>query len=189
MAPFAKAPNSCELNRQMQRNWTVQIKPVGADPAQYIFVRGLTSAVPNIETQTTDASDIDSNGWTATDKVSRSLTINLEGKYIQKGEIPVLDEATTLLKLTGEELGQDGKVDFRIWRHDTDEGWEGTATNTFTSSAGDANSHRQYTAALASSCEPTRIHSVEEGADKEASVPVDVEELLAVIRPAPAPGG
>ena len=29
---FATAPNSCELNKQLNRNWALQVKPVGADP-------------------------------------------------------------------------------------------------------------------------------------------------------------
>ena len=85
--------------------------------------------------------------------------------------------------MTGEELGSDGKVDFRVWRTDIDEGWEGTATNAFSSGTGGANDLRTFTADLKSSCEPTRIHSVAKGSERKESEPVNVEELLSVIHP------
>ena len=192
IAKYATAPNSCELNKQLNRGWALQVKPVGADPAEYKFVRGVTSLSPNIETSTVDASDIDSNGWTSEEKTSRSLTISVEGQYARKGDLDLLTEDQQLLKVTGEELGADGKVDFRTWRTDIDEGWEGTATNSFTSGSGGANDLRTFNSDLKSSCEPTRIHSVEIGAEKKASVPIDEKELLAVLRPkgkAPSTGG
>lgn len=180
---FATAPNSCELNKQLNRNWALQVKPVGADPAEYKFVRGVTSLSPNIETSTVDASDIDSNGWTSEEKTSRSLTVSVEGQFARKGDLDLLTEDQQLLKMTGEELGADGKVDFRVWRTDIDEGWEGTATNSFTSGSGGANDLRTFTSDLKSSCEPTRIHSVAKGSERKESEPVDVEELLSVIHP------
>lgn len=180
---FATAPNSCELNKQLNRNWALQVKPVGADPAEYKFVRGVTSLSPNIETSTVDASDIDSNGWTSEEKTSRSLTVSVEGQFARKGDLDLLTEDQQLLKMTGEELGADGKVDFRVWRTDIDEGWEGTATNSFTSGSGGANDLRTFTSDLKSSCEPTRIHSVAKGGERKESEPVDVEELLSVIHP------
>lgn len=184
---FATAPNSCELNKQLNRNWALQVKPVGADPAEYKFVRGVTSLSPNIETSTVDASDIDSNGWTSEEKTSRSLTVSVEGQFARKGDLDLLTEDQQLLKMTGEELGADGKVDFRTWRTDIDEGWEGTATNSFTSGSGGANDLRTFTSDLKSSCEPTRIHSVAKGSERKESEPVDVEELLSVIHPKGVP--
>lgn len=183
IAKYATAPNSCELNKQLNRGWALQVKPVGADPAEYKFVRGVTSLSPNIETNTVDASDIDSNGWTSEEKTSRSLTVSVEGQYARKGDLDLLTEDQQLLKVTGEELGADGKVDFRTWRTDIDEGWEGTATNSFTSGSGGANDMRTFTSDLKSSCEPTRIHSVKKGEEKEASVPIDEDELRKIIRP------
>lgn len=180
---FATAPNSCELNKQLNRNCALQVKPVGADPAEYKFVRGVTSLSMNIETSTVDASDIDSNGWTSEEKVSRSLTVSVEGQFARKGDLDLLTEDQQLLKMTGEELGADGKVDFRVWRTDIDEGWEGTATNSFTSGSGGANDLRTFTSDLKSSCEPTRIHSVVKGGERKESEPVDVDELLSVIHP------
>ena len=183
IAKYATAPNSCELNKQLNRGWALQVKPVGADPAEYKFVRGVTSLSPNIETNTVDASDIDSNGWTSEEKTSRSHTVSVEGQYARKGDLDLLTEDQQLLKVTGEELGADGKVDFRTWRTDIDEGWEGTATNSFTSGSGGANDMRTFTSDLKSSCEPTRIHSVKKGEEKEASVPIDEDELRKIIRP------
>lgn len=181
---FASAPNSCELNKQLNRGWALQIKPVGADPLEYKFVRGLTSLSPNIETNEVDATDLDSNGWSSDMKTSRSLTVSAEGQYARKGDLDLLTEDQQLLKITGEEIGADGKIDFRVWRTDVDEGWEGTATNKFTSGSGGANDLRTFTSDLKSSCEPTRIHSVEKGAEHEASVPFDEAELKKIIYPA-----
>lgn len=181
---FASAPNSCELNKQLNRGWALQVKPVGADPAEYKFVRGLTSLSPNIETNEVDATDLDSNGWSSDMKTSRSLTVKCEGQYARKGDLDLLTEDQQLLKITGEEIGSDGKVDFRVWRTDVDEGWEGTATNKFTSGSGGANDLRTFTADLKSSCEPTRIHSVEKGSENAVSVPVDEAELKKIIYPA-----
>lgn len=186
---FASAPNSCELNKQLNRGWALQIKPVGADPSEYKFVRGLTSLSPNIETNEVDATDLDSNGWSSDVKTSRSLTVSAEGQYARKGDLDLLTEDQQLLKITGEEIGADGKVDFRTWRTDVDEGWEGTATNKFTSGSGGANDLRTFTADLKSSCEPTRIHSVEKGAEKKASVPFDEAELKKIIYPAGSTSG
>ncbi|WP_288855612.1 phage tail tube protein [uncultured Corynebacterium sp.] len=181
---FASAPNSCELNKQLNRGWALQVKPVGADPKEYKFARGLTSLSPNIETNEVDATDLDSNGWSSDLKTSRSLTVSCEGQYARKGDLDLLTEDQQLLKITGEEIGADGKIDFRVWRTDVDEGWEGTATNKFTSGSGGANDLRTFTADLKSSCEPTRIHSVAKGADKKASEPFDEAELKKIIYPA-----
>lgn len=183
IAKYATAPNSCELNKQLNRNWAVQVKPTGAAAAEYKFVRGVTSLGVNIETNTVDASDIDSNGWASEEKTSRSLSVSIEGQFARKGDLDLLTEDQQLLKITGEELGANGKVDFRVWRTDIDEGWEGTATNAFSSGTGGANDLRTFTADLKSSCEPTRIHSVEKGSEKQESVPMDEEELLKIIRP------
>lgn len=183
IAKFATAPNSCELNKQLNRNWAVQVKPTGADAAEYKFVRGVTSLGVNIETNTVDASDIDSNGWASEEKTSRSLSVSIEGQFARKGDLDLLTEDQQLLKVTGEELGANGKVDFRVWRTDIDEGWEGTATNAFSSGTGGANDLRTFTADLKSSCEPTRIHSVKKGEEKKESTPIDEDELLKIIRP------
>lgn len=183
IAKFATAPNSCELNKQLNRNWAVQVKPTGADAAEYKFVRGVTSLGVNIETNTVDASDIDSNGWASEEKTSRSLSVSIEGQFARKGDLDLLTEDQQLLKVTGEELGASGKVDFRVWRTDIDEGWEGTATNAFSSGTGGANDLRTFTADLKSSCEPTRIHSVKKGEEKKPSEPIDEDELLKIIRP------
>lgn len=180
---FAKAPNSCELNKLLNRNWSVQIKPVGTDPANYKFVRGLTSVSVSTEKNAVDASDNDSEGWQAQEATSRTFKVSLEGQYAQKGQLPLLTEDQLLLKLTGEELGANGKVDVRVWRTDIDEGWESTVTNMFTSGGGAANDLRTFTAELQSVCAPTRIHSVEEGGEREASKPIDEEEAFAILRP------
>ena len=100
----------------------------------------------------------------------------------------MLDESQELLRVTGQEIGADGKVDVRVWRQDIDEGWETTAVNSWTEESGDANALRTFSAALQSVCAPVRIHSVKEGADKTESVPVDDKERLAIIRPRGAAG-
>lgn len=183
IAKYATAPNSCELNKQLNRGWVLQVKPVGSDASEYKFVRGLTSLSPNIETNTVDASDIDSNGWTSEIKTSRSLTVSVEGQFARKGDLDLLTEDQQLLKYTGEELGDFGKVDFRIWRSDIDEGWEGTANNSFKSGSGGANDLRTFTSDLKSACEPTRIHSVKVGDEKKPSEKIDEEEILKAITP------
>lgn len=185
---YAAAPNSCELNKQLNGNWAAQIKPHGAAPTEYKFLRGLTSVNVNVETSTVDSSDIDSGEWTSEEKTGRSLTLNLEGQYARKGDLPLLTEDQVLLKLSGEEVGQYGKVDFRVWRTDIDEGWEGTATNSFSSGSGGKSDLRTFTSDLKASCAPWRIHSVEEGKATEASVLVDEEELLATLAPSGATG-
>lgn len=183
IAKYATAPNSCELNKQLNRGWVLQVKPVGSDASEYKFVRGLTSLSPNIETNTVDASDIDSNGWTSEIKTSRSLTVSAEGQFARKGDLDLLTEDQQLLKYTGEELGDFGKVDFRIWRSDIDEGWEGTANNSFKSGSGGANDLRTFTSDLKSACEPTRIHSVKVGDEKKPSEKIDEKEIIKAITP------
>ena len=186
MADFASAPNSCELNKLLNRNWAVQVKPVGAGPEEYRFVLGLTSVGVQVETTTVDSSDLNSDGWALEEKVGRALTINLEGQFARKGDLPLLSEDQRLLKYTGEELGSNGKVDFRAWRTDIDDGWEGTATNNFTTGAGGANELSTFTSALKSSCAPTRIHSVKKGQEKAASEVVPYDDVLKVLAPAGA---
>lgn len=183
MPTYAKAPNSCELNKQLNRGWVMQVKPAGAAPTEYKFVRGLTSLNVVVETSTVDTSDLDSDGWTSEMKSSRSLTITADGQYARQGDTDVLTPDLRLLRATGEELGGNGLIDARVWRADSDEGWEGTFNNSFAPSGGDANALRTFTATLKASCAPTRIHSVLEGAATAASVPLTAEELLALISP------
>lgn len=176
MATFAKAPNSCELNRQINRGWAMQVKPVGTDPSEYRWVRGATNIAPNITTNSVDSTDLDSDGWEGQLKTSRNLTIQVDFNFARQGDTDLLDPAQTLLKYTGMELGGEGTIDARVWRTDTDEGWEGTFNNEFSTDGGDANGLRTGSASLQSVCAPTEIHSVEEGAEKKESKPVTKEE-------------
>lgn len=186
---FATMPNSCELRDGLGRSWAVQVKPVGAAAAEYKFVPGLTSVNPAVSTTGTDSTTIDSNGWTSETKTSRTLTITLNGNYKIRDGVDVLHEAQNLLKVSGEEIGAAGAIDVRVWNTEIDEGWESTFNNAWEGGAGDATGLRSFTSTLTSSCEPTRIHSVEEGAHAEESVPVDMDEYLKVLEPTGATPG
>ena len=186
---IATMPNSCELRDALGRSWAVQVKPVGAAADEYQFVPGLTSANAAVTTTGTDSTTIDSGGWTSETKTSRNLTVTLNGNYKVIDGIDVLNEAQNLLKVSGEEIGADGQIDVRIWRTDIDEGWESTFNNGWEGGAGDATGLRAFTSTLTSSCEPTRIQSVQEGAEREDSVPVDMTEYLSVLEPTGAPAG
>lgn len=188
---FATMPNSCELRDALGRSWAVQVKPVGADAAEYRFIPGLTSANASVSTTGTDSTTIDANGWTTETKTSRNLTVTLNGNYKVIDGIDVLHEAQNLLKVSGEEIGADGQIDVRIWRTDIDEGWESTFNNAWEGGAGDATGLRAFTATLTSACEPTRIHSVAEGSETTASEELDMVEYLSVLEPtgAGAPAG
>lgn len=176
MAAFAKAPNSCELNRQLNRGWNIQIKPTGTDPSEYRFLPGATNLAVNVTTNSVDSTDLDSDGWEGKTKTSRALEIKVDFNFARVGFTDLLEPAQALLKYTGMELGADGTVDARVWRSDTDEGWEATFNNEFSTDGGEANGLRTGTATLQSVCAPTEIHSVEEGKEKEASKPVTEEE-------------
>lgn len=186
---FATAPNSCELNKLVNRNWNMQVKPSGSDPSNYRYVRGLTSLGVNVETSAVDSTDIDTGGWTTQEKTGRTLTIQADGQFAQKGNLPLLDESQQLLKVTGQETGLNGKLDVRVWRDDIDEGWESNCVNSWTEGTGGQAELRTFSAALSSSCKPTRIHSVEEGAELKKSVPVTDEEFLKALTPAAPIGG
>lgn len=180
---IAKMPNSCELQDTLGRDWAIQVKPVGADPAEYKFVPGLTSIAVNIETSSVDSTTIDAGGWSSETKTGRSLTVVIDGKIVvRSGFVP--DNTQRLIKASGEELGALGSIDLRVWRTDVDEGWEFTANNGYSETAGDANGLRTFNSNLKSSCEPTRIKSVlDEGVTSE-SVAVDMAEYLAILEPA-----
>lgn len=180
---FATMPNSCELRDGLGRSWAVQVKPVGAGPEEYRFVPGLTSVNPAVTTAGTDSTTIDSNGWTSETKTSRTLTVTLNGNYKIRSGVDMLHEAQELLKISGEEIGADGAIDLRAWNTEISEGWESTFNNSWEGAAGDATGIRSFTSTLTSSCEPTRIESVQEGAHNEASVPVDMETYLAKLEP------
>lgn len=180
---FAKAPNSCELNRLAGYGFAVQIKPVGAGPEEYRFVRGLTGVSMAVEAATASTSDIDSGEWDSEEKTTRKLTVTLNGQFAQKGTLPVLDETQELLKFTGEEVGANGKIDLRIWSTVVDEGWEGTFNNAFQAAEASRENFREFTATLTNSCAPTRIHSVEVGGEKAESKPLDAAEIKKLISP------
>lgn len=185
---FAAAPNSCELDKQINGSWAVQIKPVGADPSEYKFVRGLSSVNANVTTNSVDASDIDSGSWNSELKTTRTLTVTLEGQYIQIGG-QVVDNVTELLRYSGQEVGALGRIDARVWRTDVDEGWEATFNNVWADNTGARGDLRTYTATLGSSCEPTRIHSIEVGAEKAESEVIDPAGIQAILTPSGAGGG
>lgn len=184
---FAKAPNSCELNKQLNRGWVAQVKPKGTGPENWRFVRGATTINPVVTTNGVDATDLDSDGWESEIDTSRSLDIEITHQYVRQGDTDVLSPDQELLRYTGESLGAEGQLDVRVWRTDTDEGWEATFNNRYAPAGGEANGIREATANLKSSCAPTRIHSVEEGAERQDSVPFTDEELRARLRITPAP--
>lgn len=172
MAEVATPPGSCELNKQINRDWACQIKPKGSDPNQWMFVRGLDSISVNIETSAVDSSDMESDGWESQTKTSRTFKANIEGKYAMLNGTTVLEPSIQLLIDTGIEIGSEGEVDFRVWRTDgTDEGWESTVTNMFKDGGGDRNALRTYTSEMQSVCAPQRIKPVEKGGERQASVP------------------
>ncbi|PRQ11716.1 hypothetical protein C1Y63_04725 [Corynebacterium sp. 13CS0277] len=171
-ATVATAPGSCELNKLLNRNWALQIKKTGDGDSAWKFVRGLDTISVNIETSAVDASDLDSDGWESQVKTSRKLTVVCNGKFAVVRNAKELEPSQKLLYDTGIELGAEGQLDVRVWRTDgTDEGWEMTATNTFTTNDGGANDMRTFTANLQSSCAPRRIKPVLTDAVTKASVP------------------
>lgn len=183
---IAKMPNSCELQDSLGKDWAIQAKPVGAGPEEYVFIPGLTSINVNISTQSTDTTTIDADGWTTDLKHSRSLTIEVGGKVVlRNGSVP--DKAQNLVRASGQELGALGKLDVRVWRTDSDEGWEVTANNEYSEASGDA--LRTFTSNLKSACRPTRIKAVLEGATDKASVEVDEAEYLKILEPTGAVAG
>lgn len=186
---YAAAPNSCELDKTINGAWAIQIKPVGSAPDQYRYLRGVSSINVVVTGNTVDASDIDSGGWDSNIKTTRSLAINVDGTYIQVAELGILDKTVELLKISGEELGADGKIDARVWRTDIDEGWEGTFNNVFTPNTGARGDLRNYSAAMTNSCAPTRIHSVLDGAHAEESIPVEDADIRAILDPDPVGDG
>lgn len=177
MPEFATAPNSCELNKQLNRGWAGQVKPKGTGPENWVFLRGATSIAPVVTKSGQDATDLDSNGWESTLDTSRKLEITIEHQYVRQGTLDLLTPDQELLRFTGEELGAEGQLDVRVWRTDTDEGWEATVNNNYAPGSGDANGIRTGTATLTASCEPTRIHSVLKGEEKKDSVPMEASEI------------
>jgi len=182
-----KMPNGCELRDQLGRDWAIQVKPVGSADDAWMYLKGVRDLQVNIETNDTDSTTIDMDGWTGTTKISRSLTITAEGKFVVVEGLAVLEKSQQLLKVTGEEIGSNGTIDVRVWRTDVDEGWEVTATNGFTTSGG-REDLRQFTSTLTSNCAPVRIHSVQEGAATKESVVIDMAEYLGVLNAAAAKG-
>lgn len=189
MAKFAKAPNSCELNKMLNRGWVAQVKPKGTGPENYRFVRGATTINPVVTKDSVDATDLDSDGWESETGTSRSLDVEIVHQYVRQGDTDVLSPDQELLRYTGESLGVEEQLDMRCWRTDVDEGWESTFSNNYAPAGGDANGIREATANLKSVCAPTRIHSVLEGEERQASKPFTDEELRARLRITPAPEG
>ena len=172
--PVATAPGSCELNKMLNRDWAIQVKPVGSDPSAYLFLRGIDSVNAIIETSAVDASDIDSGGWESQEKTSRKLTVMVKGKFARTNQAVGVEPSQRLLRETGEGLGAHGKIDVRVWRTDGDiEGWEFTATNLFKTDEGDANALRAFSAELQSSCAPRKILPVMVGGETKTSVPLE----------------
>lgn len=169
----AKAPGSCGVNKQLNRDWAFQIKPKGADPAAWQFVVGIKSISVNVETSTVDASDIDSGGWESVIKTSRKFMISAEGKYAKLFDATDLAPSIKLLVETGRRLGADGELDVRVWRTDGSvEAYEATVSVKFTDKGGDANALREYSVELQSVCAPRDILPVEEGGELGESVPL-----------------
>lgn len=187
MAKFQLMPNGCELRDQLGRDWAIQVKPVGSDASEWEFLKGVTDLQVNIETQDTDSTTIDMQGWTGTTKISRALTITAEGKFVHLDGLNVMDKSQELLYKAGISLGGLGTADVRVWRTDIDEGWEVTSTVGFTTGGG-ANELRTFTATMTSNCAPSPIHSVEEGQAKQDSKVIDMDEFLAILTPASARG-
>lgn len=174
---FAKAPNSCELNSTLTRGWQVQVKTKGADAAAYKFVLGLTQWSVNVEKNSVDSTDLNSDGWTSETSVGRTLNVSGVTKYPKKGDLPLLNETMLMIMTAGEEIGENEQLDFRMWREDVDQGWEGTFNVKFTENSGDAAALRTANIELKANCAPSRIHSVEIGKEKGESVKVSDAEL------------
>ncbi|MDK6565900.1 hypothetical protein QP222_05685 [Corynebacterium pyruviciproducens] len=173
---IATPPGSCELNKLLSRDWAAQIKPKGAGPSEWIYVRGADTIDVQVETSAVDSSDMESDGWESQMKTSRTLKIQINGKFARVGDSRELEPSQALLRKTGEALGAEGELDVRVWRTDgTNEGWETTATNVYSTPSGDAKSLRTFNSALQSVCAPSRIEPVKAGKTREASVYVDAD--------------
>lgn len=183
MAKFQTMPNGCELRDQLGKDWAVQVKPQGAAASEYMFLKGITSFNPSLNTNMTDSTTIDMDGWTGQTPISRDLRVNIEGKYVVISDIATMDKSQELLKVAAEEMVP---VDVRYWRTDVDEGKEATFYVNWSESAGDL---RTFTAELSNNCAPTHIHSVEEGQAQAESVPVADEERTRILTPGGAPAG
>lgn len=190
MAKFAKMPNSCELVDALGRSWAVQAKPVGTAATEYSFIPGLTKAAPSITTDSADTTTIDADGWKTSGKVTRALTIDMEGIIKVIDGVEAMNKTQALLKFTGEEIDTNGRLDIRIWRTDIDEGWEGTFSNEWSTDEG--SDFRKFTVKANSTCAPHRIHSVLEGATTKDSVPYTAEEIMeevGIIKKSAKPAG
>lgn len=188
MAGFAKAPNSCELTKTLNRGWQVQVKQEGTESTEYRFVPGLQSVNVAVTKNTTDATDLNSDGWASEVGTSRSLDIQTVIQYVERGGLALLDPVQEMLRLRGESTGADERIDVRVWRDDVDQGWEGTFTVNFTENGGGGDELRTANANFKSLCAPTRIHSVEEGEEKKDSVPLSAGEF-GVLLSGPITGG
>lgn len=185
MAAIATMPSSCEARDTLGKSWAVQVKPAGADPAEYEFVPGLKSASPVEEVTTVDATTIDMGDYTRTASVGKALTITLTGFYHLVGGLPTYHKTQKLLKAATTEVGALAALDLRIWRTDVeDEGWEGTFSGTWQDGGNEPGQLREFTATLTPTCEPKRIMSVLEGAEKTESVELDLVEYRKILQPA-----
>lgn len=111
------------LTSVLAKDWVLEVNSAITETSPtWVKVKGLTKLQPAIDGTTVDDSDFDSDGWKSETYTQRAWSIECEGrrKKAVGGDTFVPDPGQELIRLAGEELGDDAVVFLRWYRTDGD---------------------------------------------------------------------
>lgn len=107
----------------LAKDWVLEVNSASTEVTPvWVVVRGLTKLQPMIDGSAVDDSDFDSDGWKSETYTQRAWSIECEGrrKKLVGGADFTPDAGQELVRLAGEELGDDAVLFIRWYRKDGD---------------------------------------------------------------------
>jgi predicted secreted protein len=143
------------LKKRLTRRWKLQVNTGTEESPVYTDVLGISSITLNIEANEVDVSDFDSEGWSDSLTTFRSWSIAVQGfdGYTGTSGAPVEDPGQAYLKTKGLLTGDDAYVGVRLYRTDTNKGYEGRATANYTNVGGEVKGAEPFNCNLTGSGE------------------------------------
>jgi len=140
-APLKKRP--ARFNRLLVNTGT-------EESPNYVVVKGLSKIEMPIAATEVDVSDFDSEGWDDSLVTHRGWSVNLEGfdGFTGPNNAPVDDPGQAYLKAVGLVTAYEAYANVRMYRTDTNKGYEGRVSVSWNGPGGDVKGVEPFKATL-----------------------------------------
>jgi len=141
------------VKKQLSRHWRLEVDTGDEGTPNWAIVRGLSELSLTIDPTEVDVTDLDSDGWGDSITAARKWQITAQGYagYTGPDDTPVDDPGQAYLRTKGVLTGEAAKVRVRLYRTDTNKGYEGVASVNWQGAGGQASGVEPFNCTLAGS--------------------------------------